>query len=107
MKQENWSDPEYCLAMVQENGWMLEIIREQTPEICLAAVQEDGYAIQFVKEQTPEICVAAIKQNPDVAEFIKLPVDEKQRAVFLKKLIFLMNAEGLDTSILKNLKEQK
>ena len=128
MKHSKWSDFEYCLAAVQENSYALRYIEEQNPEICLAAVQENGYALQFVKEQTPEICmaavqenarglkyvehqtpeicVAAIKQNPDTAEYIRLPENGKQRAVFLKELIFLMNAEELDTEILKNLKEQ-
>ena len=106
MKQDKWSDPEYCLAAVQEDGYALKFVKEQTPEICLAAVQQDGYALKFVKEQTPEICFAAIKQNARVIEYIKLPTGEKQRSVFLKKLAFLTSAEGLDTGILKILKEQ-
>jgi hypothetical protein len=34
------------LAAVQQDGWALQDIKEQTPEICMAAVREDGYALQ-------------------------------------------------------------
>ena len=33
------------LEMVQQNGYALEYVKEQTPEICLAAVQKNGWAI--------------------------------------------------------------
>jgi hypothetical protein len=35
------------------------------------AVEQNGYIIEHVKEQTPEICLAAVKQNSNVFEFVK------------------------------------
>jgi len=59
------------LKIVEENGWVLEYVKNQTPEICLVAVKHKGYALQFVKEQTPEICFIAIKQDKDVQQFVR------------------------------------
>ena len=39
----------------------------------MAAVQQNGYALQYVKDQTPEICIAALEQNPDARLYIKDP----------------------------------
>ena len=50
------------MAAVNQNGYALEFVREQTPEICLAAVNQDGYALKFVRKQTPEFCWAAVKK---------------------------------------------
>jgi len=60
-----------CLAAVQQDGWALEYIKEQTPEICLAAVQQTWRALRYVKEQTPEICLAAVQQNGLALQYIK------------------------------------
>ena len=40
------------MAAVQQNGYVLEDVKEQTPDICMTAVQKER-ALQFVKEQTP------------------------------------------------------
>ena len=37
---------------MQQDGWALRFVKEQTEALCLAAVQQDGTALQFVKEQT-------------------------------------------------------
>ena len=62
--------PEICLTAVQSYGWALQFVKKQTPEMCLIAVQRYVWALDYVKEQTPEICLAAIKQKPDVIRFI-------------------------------------
>jgi len=51
-----------ALAAVQQDGYALRYVTDQTPEICLAAVQQDGGALQFVTDQTPELCLAAAKK---------------------------------------------
>ena len=40
-------------------GYLLEYIpyKKQTDEICKLAVQQNGYALQFVEDQTKEICI--------------------------------------------------
>jgi hypothetical protein len=35
--EERWDDPEYCLRTVQQNGWALRYVHNQTPELCMAA----------------------------------------------------------------------
>jgi hypothetical protein len=60
------------MAAVQECGYALKYVREQTPEICMAAVQKDGYyALKYVKEQTPGLCMVAINQNPHSIVYAK------------------------------------
>src|SRR6185369_15946431 len=71
---EVWEDSSYCLTAVQNNGYALQYVKEQTPEICLAAVQNNGYALQYVKdvrEQTPEICLAAVQKDGSALQYVK------------------------------------
>jgi hypothetical protein len=58
-----WSNGDYCLIAVDQNGSSLQYVKEQTLEICLAAVANYGPALLHVKEQTPEICLAAVSQQ--------------------------------------------
>ena len=39
-----------CLAACQQNGYVLQFVKEQTYEMCLAAVQQNGYALKYVKD---------------------------------------------------------
>ena len=57
---------DFYLQVVQQNGYALRFLRQQTPEICLAAVQQDGEALRYVRQQTAEICLAAVKRNPSL-----------------------------------------
>ena len=38
------------LKKVQQDGYALHYVKEQTYELCLAAVQQDGRALQYVKD---------------------------------------------------------
>ena len=44
---------------MQQNGKILEYVKEQTPEICLAAVRQYGEALQYVINKTPQLCKVA------------------------------------------------
>jgi hypothetical protein len=68
--------PEICLAAVKQNGWALKYVREQTPEIYMAAVKRDGYALHFIKEQTPDICLAAVQRNGQALQHVKKQTPE-------------------------------
>jgi hypothetical protein len=63
--------PEICLAAVKQNGHIIRYVEERTPEIYLAAVQQTGYALQCIEEQTPEICLAAVKQNGYSLQYVE------------------------------------
>ena len=39
------------LEKVQQIGFALEYVKDQTPELCLIAVKQDEYALQFVKSE--------------------------------------------------------
>lgn len=54
---------ELCLAAVKQYGLSLQCVNEQTEEICMTAVQQDGLALVYVKQQTPEICKLAVQNN--------------------------------------------
>ena len=59
------------LERVQQSGYALEYVKQQTPELCLAAVQKDGYALEYVTQQTPEICLAAVQQNGYSIKYVR------------------------------------
>ena len=67
----DYEDPDECLEAVKENGWALQVIKEQTEEICLEAVKQNWEALKFVEEQTEEICIEAVKQDELALIFVK------------------------------------
>src|SRR3990167_9047465 len=68
---EKWSDEKQCLRAVEQNGYALRYVKEQTEAICLEAVKQDGYVLQYVKEQTEAICLEAVKQDGDALQYVK------------------------------------
>jgi hypothetical protein len=67
---------EICKLAVQENGWALKYVDHQTEEICKLAVQRDGWALQFVKDQTEEICKLAVQEVGYALEYVKEQTEE-------------------------------
>jgi len=65
--------PELCLLAVQQNGYAIQFVKDQTEDICLAAVQQNGLALKYVfpECQTYMICRAAIENNPDAIVHIQ------------------------------------
>jgi hypothetical protein len=61
---------ETCMTAVQQYGLALQYVQQQTPEICMVAVQQNGLALQFIQQQTPEICMAAVQQNEFALEYV-------------------------------------
>ena len=47
---ERWTDKEYCLEAVKQNGDSLRYVKEQTPEICLEAVKNCDDAWMYIKD---------------------------------------------------------
>jgi hypothetical protein len=43
--------------------WGHLLARASDPSNYLATVQQNGYALEFVKQQTPKLCLAAVQQN--------------------------------------------
>ena len=83
-----WSNEDYYLAAVRQNGYTLGCVKNQhqTKEVCLAAVKQNGLALQFVKNQTLEICLVAIEQNKRAFKFIDK--DKFPDAYLFHKLLF-------------------
>ena len=48
---EQWSDEKFCLKAVEQNGYALQYVKEQSEVICLKAVEEDGDALKYVEEK--------------------------------------------------------
>jgi hypothetical protein len=61
------------LKAVENNGYALQFVANQTQEICLKAVENDGYALKFVANQTQEICLKAVENNGDALHYVKIP----------------------------------
>ena len=49
-------------------------------KFCLKAVEQDGYSLQYVKDQTEQICLKAVEQNGDSLRYVKI------KKVFLRIL---------------------
>ena len=60
---EQWSNEEYCLKAVEEDGDALQYVKEQTENVCLKAVEEDGDALQYVKEKKTFLKI--LKENKE------------------------------------------
>ena len=60
-----------ALAKVEQDGYALRYVEEQTEAICLAAVKQDGYVLQYVKKQNEAICLAAVKRTGDALQYIE------------------------------------
>jgi len=72
---EQWYDEKYCLAAVEQDGYALRYVKEQTEAICLKAVEQDGDALRYVKEQTEAICLKAVEQDGDAIKYIDIHAD--------------------------------
>ena len=61
-----------CLAAVEQDGYALKYIKEQTEKICLAAAKRNGRALEYVNEQTEKICLAAVEQDGYALDYVNL-----------------------------------
>ena len=60
-------DEKSALKAVEQNGYALQYVKEQTEAICLKAVEQNGDALKYVKEQLfilnpKELTVAQISE---------------------------------------------
>ena len=46
----------------------------------IKAVEQDGYALQYVKEQTPDICIKAVEQNGNALRYVDKAVFDPEVA---------------------------
>ena len=58
---------EKAIKAVEQDGYALLYVKEQTEDICLKAVEQKGYALKYVNEQmftqeTREITIAEIEE---------------------------------------------
>jgi hypothetical protein len=58
------------MAAVQQNGYAIKYVNDQTFDLCMAAVQQNGGALVHVKDQTFHICMAAVQQDGWTSVFI-------------------------------------
>ena len=64
---------------VQQNGLAVQYIKEPLEEVRRLAVQRNGYAIQYLKEPSEEECRLAVQQNGYALQYIKEPSEEVRR----------------------------
>ena len=55
---------------VQQNGYALRYVHNQTEELCKLAVQQNGYALRYVHNQTEELCKLAVQQNGYALQYV-------------------------------------
>lgn len=63
----------YIEKTLKQNGLQLRFLSKdlQTEENCLWSVENNGWALFYVHNQTPSIIKAALKQNATAAQFIR------------------------------------
>jgi hypothetical protein len=71
------SQEEKDIEAVEQNGYAIEYVKEQTEAICMAAVKQNGNALYNVKEQTEAICIAAVKQNGYALQYVNKEIFDK------------------------------
>ena len=69
---------DFWISMIQQNGYVIKYIKEQTPELCALAVQKDGLALQFIKQEfkTDEICKLAVQRDGYALQYVENKTDE-------------------------------
>ena len=68
-----WLDATVTKKIVQENGGVIQFVKEPSEELRRLAVQQNGYAIQYIKELSEEVQRLAVQQNGNAIEYIKEP----------------------------------
>jgi hypothetical protein len=61
---------EEALKAVEQNGYALRYVKDQTEAVCLKAVEQNGYALQYVKDQTEAVCLKAVEQDGDALQYV-------------------------------------
>jgi len=89
---------EAAIQAVQQNGFALRFVKNQTDEICRLAVQEDGIALQFVKNQINEICKLAVQQNCLALQYVNEDVLQETEELTLEEVCEEL---GRDIKIIK------
>ena len=65
--------PDVSMAAVKEYGGVLKFVKDQTPEIAMVAVKGIGMALEHVNPSlwTPELFMEAVKQNGRALQFVR------------------------------------
>ena len=72
------------LAAVKENADAIRYIKNPSEAVKLAAVNKDGYAIEYIENPSENVQLAAVKQNGYAIEYIKNPSEAVQLAAVNK-----------------------
>jgi hypothetical protein len=67
---------EICTFAVQQNGYVLKYIKNQTEELCKLAIQETSYALKYVENQTEELCKLAVQQTGYALKYVENQTEE-------------------------------
>jgi len=60
-----------AIKAVEQNGYALRYVKDQSEAVCLKAVEQNGYALQFVKDQSEAVCIKAVEQNGYALRYVK------------------------------------
>lgn len=83
MSETNW------LALLENNARLISQIPQPTEEMMLLAVQQDGLLLQYIKEPTAVVCEAALRQNPKAIRFVKEPDEAMMLAAVRQSWLLL------------------
>ena len=68
-----WLDATVTKKIVQQNGRVIQFVKEPSEELQRLAVQQNGFAIKYIKELSEEVQRLAVQQNGNAIEYIKEP----------------------------------
>ncbi|CCL32146.1 hypothetical protein BN174_3470002 [Clostridioides difficile E15] len=88
---------ELCLIAVREDPVALQFVKSQTEDICIEAVRRNGYVLKDVNNQTYRMCLEAVKNNGRALKYIKWDIgftEEQKKIIHLEAI--KQSAEVLD-----------
>lgn len=66
------------MTAVEQIGFALKHVENQTNTICMTAVQQNGMALRFVENKTDTIRMTAIKQNESALRYVLFALVEHE-----------------------------
>ena len=71
INSKQWYDLKFCLKAVENDGYALQYVKEQSEAVCLKAVENDGDALRYVKEQSEAVCLKAVENDGYALRYVK------------------------------------
>ena len=59
-----------AIKAVENDGYALRYVKDQSEAVCLKAVERNGYALRYVKDQSEAVCLKAVESDGDALQYV-------------------------------------